>query len=241
MNVPERESLYHARIDPHRHGSSLANVILGGQDGLVNVLGVVLGVAAATANSHIVVAAGLASALAGTVSMAAVSYSSRLAESARYESERQREYRHVHTVPALERDEVRTMYAKKGFAGDLLERIVDTITANEDVWVAVMMSEEHKLAPIGRGASLRGALVVGTACLVGSLVPLAPFLALSTKTATWVAVAFAALVLFAVGSYKARVTVGSPVRSGIEMVFIGTASALAAYGAGALMQVPVAP
>src|ERR1700722_1111036 len=145
MNVPEREARYHASVDPHRPDSSLANVILGGQDGLVNVLGVILGVAAATGSEKIVLAAGFASTLAGAVSMAAVAYSSRLAESARYESERAREYRHVRTVPALERAEIRAMYARKGFEGALLDRIVDTITANEDVWVAVMMSEEHRL------------------------------------------------------------------------------------------------
>ena len=166
VNVPERELRYHAKIDPHRRGSSLADVILGGQDGLVNVLGVILGVAAATANGRIVLAAGFASTLAGAVSMAAVAYSSRLAESARYESERAREYRHVRAVPTLERAEIRAMYARKGFDGPLLDRIVETITANEDVWVAVMMSEEHKLAPIGRLAALRGALVVGAACFV---------------------------------------------------------------------------
>jgi VIT1/CCC1 family predicted Fe2+/Mn2+ transporter len=119
VNVAERELRYHSRVDPHRRSSSLANVILGGQDGVVNVLGVILGVAAATANAHIVLAAGLASTMAGTVSMTAVAYTSRLAESARYESERQREYRHVRAVPGLERDEVRSIYAAKGFGGEL--------------------------------------------------------------------------------------------------------------------------
>jgi VIT1/CCC1 family predicted Fe2+/Mn2+ transporter len=240
MNVPERELRYHAKVDPHRRGSSLADVILGGQDGLVNVLGVILGVAAATANARIVLAAGFASTLAGAVSMAAVAYSSRLAESARYESERAREYRHVRAVPTLERAEVRAMYAGKGFDGPLLDRIVETITANEDVWVAVMMSEEHKLAPIGRLAALRGALVVGAACFLGSLIPLVPFLAIPVRAATWVSVVAAALTLFAVGWYKARVTVGSPVRSGIEMALIGTVCALTGYAVGALMRAPLA-
>jgi VIT1/CCC1 family predicted Fe2+/Mn2+ transporter len=241
VNVPERETRYHARVDPHRRGAALANVILGGQDGLVNVLGVVLGVAAATASTPIVLAAGLASTLAGAVSMTAVAYSSRLAESARYESERAREYRHVRTVPDVEREEIRAMYAQKGFEGALLDRIVETITANEDVWVAVMMSEEHQLAPISRAAAIQGALIVGVACLCGSLIPLAPFLVLAPRAATWAAVTAAAIALFAVGAYKARVTVGGPVRSGVEMALIGTASALVAYGAGALMRVPITP
>ena len=58
--IAERELEYHTRLDPHRGASALSDVILGGQDGLVNVLGVILGVAAATADTRIVLVAGLA-------------------------------------------------------------------------------------------------------------------------------------------------------------------------------------
>ena len=60
----------HDRHDPHRHESRLSDIILGGQDGLVNVLGVILGVAAATQDARIVIAAGLAATFAESISMA---------------------------------------------------------------------------------------------------------------------------------------------------------------------------
>ncbi len=228
---------HHARTDPHRRGSRLADVILGGQDGLVNVLGVILGVAAASHSARLVLAAGLAATFAESVSMAAVAYTSSVAEGDRYESERAREYRHVRNVPSLERDEIRALYARKGFDGELLERIVETITANEDVWVAVMMSEEHQLAPIERSASVRSALVVGGAALVGSFVPLLPFVWLPVGVASGVAIALAAGVLFALGAYKARVTIGRPWRAGIELAIIGILSALVGYLVGVAFQV----
>src|ERR1700744_6336781 len=103
------DARYHANVDPHRRHSVLADVILGAQDGLVNVLGVVLGVAAATDSVRIVVVAGLAAALADSTSMAAVAYTSRLAAGSLYESEKAREHRHVRTVPAIEREEIRAM------------------------------------------------------------------------------------------------------------------------------------
>lgn len=59
--------------------SNLRDVILGGQDGLVNVLGVTLGVAAASGDTRLVLAAGLAATFAESVSMAAVAYTSSLA------------------------------------------------------------------------------------------------------------------------------------------------------------------
>ena len=231
---------YHTRHDPHRQASGLADIILGGQDGLVNVLGIILGVAAATSDAHIVIVAGLAATFAESVSMGAVAYTSNLAESDFYESEREREYRHITEVPELERQEIYEIYQEKGFRGVLLERIVDTITANRDVWVAVMMAEEHQLSPVNRQQALRIAVVVGLSAIVGSLIPLLPFAFLSVKMSMWASVVIAALTLFVVGAYKARVTVGHPGRSGLEMAIIGTVSALVGYVVGILLKVPSA-
>lgn len=229
---------HHTVRDPHRKASALSDIILGGQDGLVNVLGVILGVAAATSDSYLVLVAGLAATFAESVSMGAVAYTSTLADADFYESEREREYRHIQDVPKLEKQEIHEIYAGKGFKGDLLERIVDTITANKDVWVAVMMAEEHQLAPVDRKQALRSALIVGFAAIVGSLIPLVPFMAFSVKTGIWVAILLSALVLFIVGAFKARLTVGHPGKSGLEMAVIGTLSALVGYAVGLLLKVP---
>lgn len=229
---------YHTQRDPHRQASGLADIILGGQDGLVNVLGVILGVAAATSDAQIVLVAGLAATFAESISMGAVAYTSTLAESAFYESERAREYRHIARVPEVERQEIYEIYQNKGFGDELLDHIVETITANEDTWVQVMMAEEHQLSPVSRSHALRAALVVGFSAVVGSLIPLAPFIFLAVRSSIIVAVVISALALFLVGAYKARVTVGHPGRSGLEMALIGTVSALAGYLVGVLLKVP---
>lgn len=234
------EADYHTRHDPHRRASGLADIILGGQDGLVNVLGVILGVAAATSDAQIVFVAGLAATVAESISMGAVAYTSTLAESAFYESERAREYRHIMQVPELERREIYEIYEKKGFGDELLDHIVETITADHDIWVQVMMAEEHQLSPTDRKHALRAALVVGTSAIIGSLIPLVPFMCLSVKMSIVVSILISALALFLVGAYKARVTVGHPGRSGLEMAIIGTMSALAGYVVGLLLKVPAA-
>lgn len=228
---------YHTRHDPHRRASGLADVILGGQDGLVNVLGVILGVAAATSDTRIVLVAGLAATFAESISMGAVAYTSTLAESSFYESEREREYRHIARVPNLEREEIYDIYQQKGFGGDMLDTIVDTITADKDVWVQIMMAEEHQLAPTSRRHALRAALIVGLSAFFGSLIPLLPFAVLSVQTSIFVSILLSALTLFLVGAYKARVTVGHPGKSGLEMAIIGTVSALAGYVVGLLLKV----
>ena len=239
----EREALLlehrrHAEHDPHGGASALSDVILGGQDGLVNILGIVLGVAAATNDPRLVLVAGLAGALAESVSMGAVAFTATLAEAERYESERQREYRHTLHYPNVEREEIRSIYRNKGFTGDLLERVVNTITADRDVWVSVMLSEEHGLAPSERGQALRSALIVGLSSLTGSLVPLMPFFFLPARPGMWVAMLATALVLFGAGVYKAQVTTGRPAKSGAQMAIIGTLSALAGYLVGLLLKPP---
>ncbi len=232
--VPGWQTEHHLRVDPHRRGASVSNVILGAQDGIVNVLGVLLGVAAASASARVVLAAGVATAFAESISMAAVAYTSTLAQADVYRSEREREYRHVREVPALERAEVRELYERKGFRGELLDRIVATITADPDVWVAVMMAEEHGLAPMNRRQAFQASAVVGIAALVGSLVPVVPFVFLSLRGGEWGSVVVAAAALFAVGAYKARYTIGRPWQAGLEMVAIGIASACVGWGVGAL-------
>jgi predicted membrane protein (TIGR00267 family) len=232
------EHHHHVHNDPHRRASALSDIILGGQDGLVNVLGIILGVAAATADTRIVIVAGLAATFAESVSMAAVAYTSTLADADFYESEREREYRHIQDVPKLERNEIREIYADKGFRGELLEKIVDTITANNDVWVAVMMAEEHQLTPIERRSALRSALVVGIAAIAGSLIPLVPFIFLPITFSMVASIVLSALVLFGVGAYKARITVGHPGKSGLEMTVIGIVSAMVGYLVGLLLKIP---
>jgi predicted membrane protein (TIGR00267 family) len=231
----------HDHHDPHQHESRLSDIILGGQDGLVNVLGVILGVAAATQDARIVIAAGLAATFAESISMGAVAYTSKLAEHDLYHSEREREHRHINIAPEVEIEEIRDIYHRKGFEGETLEKIVEVITSNPDVWVNVMMSEEFQMTPPEKSNVLISALIVGFSALIGSLIPMLPFFFWTVSLSIWFSIVIAALTLFIVGIYKARVTVGRPFRSGLQMAVIGTVSALAGYVVGLIFKVPTVP
>lgn len=228
----EEQQANHDKRDPHVRARWLSDVVLGAQDGLVNTLGVVLGVAAASADARVVFAAGMAAGLAESLSMAAVGYTSSVARGDLFRSERDREYRHVESAPAVEREEVRALYIRKGFNGELLERVVETICANKDVWVAVMMAEEHELVPVDTGTSVRSAGVVGFAALAGSIVPVVPFALLDLRAGVLAALVLGAVLLFALGAYKAAVTTGRRLRSGSELAVIGMASAVVGYAIG---------
>ena len=128
--------------------ASLSDIILGGQDGLVNVLGVILGVAAASSDQRLVIAAGLAAAFAESISMGAVAYTSTLADRDHYLSQIEREKREIHDMPEVERAEIEVIFRRWGFEGDLLDQSVEQIMKDERAWVEVMMNNELKLTPI---------------------------------------------------------------------------------------------
>ncbi len=230
-------------IEKHKadeHGGAAARFrefILGSQDGIVNVLGVILGVAAATNDAKIVIIAGLAATFAESISMAAVAYTSTKAEIDYYDSQFKREENEIRINPKDERAEVYEMYYRKGFRGSLLKQIVDKITSNRKNWLDFMMREELNLEEIDKAKPVQDAAIVGVAALVGSFIPLIPFFLMPVPSAMWAAAIISLAALFAVGAAKAKTTVGNPVYAGIEMMLVGGVAAGAGYAIGAFLGV----
>jgi vacuolar iron transporter family protein len=209
----------------HRQSNWLRDVILGGQDGLVNILGIILGVIAGGGSDTVLLAAGFAAAITESISMGAVGYTSSISERDYYQAEEARESNEMDMMPDAERQEIRDIYAAKGFSGKLLDDVVDTITANRETWLATMMDEELHLQPVQTLDILRTALVITIATLIGHLIPLIPFLVLARTPALVVAIVLSALALFGVGVYSAVTLVGDWRRSGARMVAIGLGAA----------------
>jgi predicted membrane protein (TIGR00267 family) len=211
--------------EPHRQSNWLRDVILGGQDGLVNILGIILGVIAGGGSDTVLLAAGFAAAITESISMGAVGYTSSVSERDYYEAEKAREISEIATMPDAEQQEIREIYAAKGFSGKLLEDVVDTITTNRETWLATMMDEELHLQLIQNAVILRTAVVITVATLVGHLIPLVPFVLLPRTPALVLAIALSALALFGVGVYSAITLVGDWRQSGLRMVAIGLGAA----------------
>jgi vacuolar iron transporter family protein len=166
--------------------------------------------------------------------MGAVGYTSTLSERDYYEAERERESAEIETMPEVERQEIRDIYATKGFTGDLLDRVVDTIVSNRQTWLATMMDEELHLQPVKRADILRSAFVITVATLIGHLIPLLPFLVLARGAAVILAIVLSAVVLFGVGVYSAVTLVGDWRLSGLKMVVIGLGAASTGFLIGRL-------
>ena len=215
--------------EPHKKGNRLSDIILGGQDGLVSILGLLLGLAAATRSSRIIIAGGLATIFAETLSMAAVAYTSKMADRDHYAAERRQEIKEVKEVPDVERQEIVDIYAAKGFSGKLLDDIVNHITSNNELWIDTMMREELNLLPVVKRNVYRYTVTVGVATFTGAILPLIPFFFLSVHIALIAALVLSVVVLAGIGIYKANMTLGKPVKSALQMVIIGMGAAVAGY------------
>ena len=222
--------------EPHNRGTRLSEVILGGQDGLVSILGLLLGLTAATNSTRVIIAGGLATIIAETLSMGAVAYTSMMADRDHYDAERAREFREIKETPEQERQEIEDIYASKGFSGGLLNEIVDHITKNEDLWVDTMMREELELRPINKNDVYKYAFIVGVSTLAGAFLPLIPYFFLRPSLAIIISAVLSALVLAGIGSYKAKINLSSQIKNILEMVLIGMGAAIAGYAIGLLFK-----
>ncbi len=227
--------------EQHARPGLLSDFILGSQDGLVNVLGVILGIAIAAHQQflagqlndpfRIVVAGALAATFSESISMGAVAYTSTLARRDHYLKEREREEREMREVPHMERQEVRDVFESWGFQGQRLEEVTDQIVSNPKAWLEFMMAHELGLAPVEKRHARQSAVLVGLAAIFGSFLPLLPFLAFPSDILMGMiaSVIVSAVALFLIGWYKSKTTVGQPVRSGAEMLVIGLVAAFAGF------------
>ena len=99
------------------------------------------------------------------------------------------------------------------------------------------MLEELGLEPVSTKNIVRDTIVVGLSAILGSLVPLIPFLLIPQNHPMIISVILCGGVLFVVGAYQAKTYVGNWLQKGIQMVLIGLGAALVGYIIGKLFQV----
>ena len=121
------------------------------------------------------------------------------------------------------------IYQEKGLSGDLLKRVVNKICSNKKVMLKTLMKEEWDLSLSEHKNPVMEAVVIGVSAIIGSLIPLAPFFFIPVSTAIWVSLIASIATLFITGAVKAKLTVGSWFRSGLEVTLIGMGAALLGF------------
>jgi VIT1/CCC1 family predicted Fe2+/Mn2+ transporter len=223
-------------------GGIIREIVFGMNDGIVSIFALLAGIAGARVGALQILITLLAATIAGALSMAAGEYLS--AKSARnyVESEIHKERLEIKLIPNVEKDEIRRIYHKKGFSGDVLEQIVNQIISDPDVWVKEMVIDELGVAEIEQERELKGVVIIFAAFLAGSMFPTLPYILLQFLDGTtlfWVATIVTFFGLFLVGALKKLVTGQNWLKSGMEMLVAGTLAFTASYGIGFLVGVSV--
>jgi vacuolar iron transporter family protein len=190
-----------------------------------------LGLSAATSDTRLIFVAALAALGAESISMGAVAYTSTLARRKQYLKEIGRERREMTETPQTEKEEVREVFRRWGYEGDELERVTELIAKRPEAWLEFMMSHELSLAPVDESEPRRSFLVVLSSTVFGSVIPLIPYLLIAgdTLAAAIGSITVSGVVLFIIGYYEAKTTVGSVWRTGLQMAMIGLAAGLAGF------------
>lgn len=237
LEAEHRPAAIQSRLEGLQQHSYLGDAVLGGIDGCVTTFAVVAGAVGGGFPAVVAIVLGFANLLADGFSMAVSNYQGTKSQRELVEEARRTEEHHIEQIPEGEREEIRQIFARKGFEGHTLEHIVDVITQDRQLWVNTMLTEELGLQ-IDGPSPLRAAVATFLAfCLIG-IIPLVPFLlsGLTPSQTFLTSAVVTALAFFGIGMGKGFVLGRAMVRSGLETLLVGGIAALLAYAVGAWLR-----
>ena len=229
------ESKIHGSNNMGRFQDYIGEFVYGGIDGSVTTFAVVAGATGGGLDSSVVIILGFANLIADGFAMSVGSYLSTKSEKQKYQKHKAIEYWEIEHLREREVDEVRDIYKRYGFTGQLLEDIVAHITADKDRWVEVMMKEELEMqeetkTPFGMGAATFVAFV--STGLIPLLIYLYDYLLASTNNLFTISSTMTGLVFLSIGYLKSSVTGSSKWRGMMETLLLGGAAAVLSYFVG---------
>ena len=218
----------------------------GATDGAVTTFAVVAGVVGASLSPTIVLILGFANLLADGLSMAVGNYLSAKTRLEYIEKTRKREEWEIDNLAEQEKQEIRDIYANKGFKEEILEEIVRIITSRRKVWVDTMMREELGLIE-SKTRPLDTSITTFVAFNSVGLIPLFPFVVMfaaglaviTSSDAFTYSIALTGVAFFLIGSVKGRMVQKPLIKSGINTLLIGGIAASVAFVVGYILNIVV--
>lgn len=211
----------------------ISSGVLGGIDGCVTTFAVVAGAYGAGFSNTVALVLGFANLLADGFSMAVSDHEAMAAQQEQVDSIRQTEREHIREFPEGEREEIRQIFAAKGFRPPVLDEIVDTISKDDHLWVETMLREEYGLQE-STDSPFQSAMVTFASFVVIGAMPLLPLLipGLDTHQQFILSSVIAGVMFFTIGSLKSMVLKQPILRAGTRTFIIGGTAALLALLAG---------
>ena len=211
---------------------TIRDIVIGMSDGLTVPFALAAGLSgAANTTTHVIITAGLAEIVAGSIAMGLGGYLAARSDAEHYDSERIREQNEVVKMPDAEAREVAAVFETYGLTPEQSAPIVQALQRNPEGWVDFMMRFELGLEKPEPKRALTSALTIAGAYITGGVIPLAPYMLFSAaQTALQVSAIVTLIALFLFGYVKGHFTGTNPLRSAVQTTFIGGLAAAAAFG-----------
>ena len=225
--------MQHVHPHPEKHLTSsamLQDIVIGLSDGLTVPFALAAGLSGAVQSSGLVITAGLAEIVAGSIAMGLGGYLAGRTEVEHYDAELKREYQEVRDVPHVERAEVDELLAEMGLSESTRQQAVQELTADADQWVRFMMKYELGLEKPDPRQAPKSAFTISAAYALGGLIPLSAYFFTTTPAEglLWSAViTLVCLLIF--GYLKSRLTGQPPIMGALKMAGVGALAAGAAF------------
>jgi VIT1/CCC1 family predicted Fe2+/Mn2+ transporter len=213
-------------------GSSafITDIVIGMSDGLTVPFALAAGLSGAVNSNSVVITAGIAEIVAGSIAMGLGGYLAGKTEQEHYQSELNREFDEVENIPEKEKDEIRLVFAEYGLNEDTQNLIANEIAKDKEKWVDFMMKYELGLEKPDANRARNSAATIGTSYIVGGLIPLTAYFFTKTPFEGLIISACLTIIcLFIFGYFKSKVTGQPPVKGAIKVTFIGLVAASAAF------------
>jgi VIT1/CCC1 family predicted Fe2+/Mn2+ transporter len=209
---------------------TIRDIVIGMSDGLTVPFALAAGLSGAVSSSTLVVTAGIAEIVAGSIAMGLGGYLAGRTEVDHYQSELKREYDEVERVPDQEKAEVKKVFASFGLSKHLQDEIADELAKDKTRWVEFMMRYELGLEEPNANRATQSAITIGISYIVGGIIPLSPYIIIhEAQEALYYSCGVTIICLFIFGYFKSKMT-GQPALSGaLKVVIIGALAAGAAF------------
>jgi predicted membrane protein (TIGR00267 family) len=219
----------------HEHhlksSDTIKDIVIGMSDGLTVPFALAAGLSGAITSSGIVVTAGIAEIVAGSIAMGLGGFLAGKTEADHYTSELKREYEEVERVPEQEKMEVREVFAGFGISERLQHEIAEEMAKDKGAWVDFMMRYELGLEKPEANRATQSAITIGLSYIVGGIIPLSPYFFIrDSQQALYYSCAITSICLFVFGYFKSKVTGQPPLSGALKVLIIGALAAAAAFG-----------
>ena len=213
-------------------GSSafITDIVIGMSDGLTVPFALAAGLSGAVHSNTVVITAGIAEIVAGSIAMGLGGYLAGKTEQEHYQSELAREYDEVENLPEKEKSEVRQIFEQYGLNEATQNIIADELAKDKENWVDFMMKYELGLEKPDVNRARNSAATIGLSYIIGGLIPLTAYFFTNTPIqGLMISAILTVICLFIFGYFKSKVTGQPPVAGALKVTVIGITAAAAAF------------